>query len=37
MALTALVAPEPKGANIASTLPSVIINSADWTARGVFD
>ena len=29
MALTALVAPEPNGAKIASTLPSVIINSAD--------
>ena len=35
--LTGGLAPEPKGAKIASTLPSVIISSADCTARGVLD
>jgi hypothetical protein len=37
MALAALVAPEPNGANRNCTLSSVIMRSADCTARGVFD
>ena len=37
MALTALVAPEPNGANRYCTLSSVIIRSAVCTARGVFE
>ena len=37
MALAALVAPEPNGANRNCTLSSVIIRSADCTARGVFE
>ena len=37
IALAALVAPEPNGANRKLTLSSVIIRSAVCTARGVFD
>ena len=37
IALAALVAPEPNGANRNCTLSSVIIRSADCTARGVFE
>ena len=37
IALAALVAPEPNGANRNCTLSSVIIRSAVCTARGVFD